>query len=759
MHHNGAIDKVDCVRFPALIPLLISMHSISAFGQDAWSLFLEKRQNLDPLSTPWTLALRPHDLTENRWRQNDEIVKLVVCRDLQIERMESPVSDALWKQRNWGKEEHWVLLDPAGKIATDGLDFPTPKIIHDQFEKAKYTAHWARRKLFLQQNPHHGEAWLEQLNASWRLAVQRILRMEDEGIFLRLPDEGVEEANRRSAQSALKQILDGSEAEAKADQIFAEVAEALEALALIPDGFKEISQGAWTDELVYQDARLTTLSPRTRKALVRLQEDLEFAIRREPVRLEMSAGILFMRLQQVISPLPDYALPRGITALPGRDWPSQDFIEAVCRMIGEREDWVGMLNFLSAIPERNLQRPLTLEQWNARRERRVLIALHRAWALGQREQWDDVRGALREARRHAGPEWNMGEIQQAVKDLQQRLPELKRERLESFRPLLFGQGEALPPKPEPWPMIRLVFQGDTEATRAWDSLQNAPVLALWGPDELRVEHTKRDSALNERFGWGDESRWALLSGNELVATDTEPLTPDLLAMHLNTVGPSRIQELDQLIQSDSEQLDLRRERYRLLQDRMPNKALEERMAEDARLALISLDFSPNSPWKPDEAIWSEAAARLHSDLETAIRRWPSREGHWRTWVSWVPFHPNQPSAVQLLQQTVLWGDKVNWTARMPKEVHEAVLSELRRQRRWEEMRVWFQDAFDGLDKQPLRDKKGKVQDWLLVRRRKETDAIVRPLREALEAQQRFAEVTALDLEWRELTGMALKAGG
>lgn len=751
--------KVDCVRFPALFPLIISIQSISAFGQDAWSLFLEKRQSLDPLSTPWTLAIRPNDAQENRWREDDELVKLVVCRDLQIERMESPVSDALWKTRNWGKEEHWILLDPTGKVTADGLDFPKPKAILEQFEKAKYISHWERRKAFLQQNPHQGEAWLEQLNAAWRLSVQRILRMEDAGTFFRLPDEGVDEANRRSAQSALKQILEGSEAEAKADQIFAEVAEALEALTLMPDGYKEIALGAWTEELVYQDARLATLSPKTRKALLKLQEDLEFALRREPSRLEMSAGMLFMRLQQVISPLPNYALPRGITALPGQDWPSQDFIEAVCRMIGERQDWVGMLSFLSAIPERNLLRPLTLEQWNTRRERRVLITLHRAWAFGKREQWEDVRSALREARRHAGPEWNMGEIQQAVKDLQQRLPELRRERLESFRPLLFGQGDVWPPKPEAWPMLRLILLNQPEDSRALDPIQNAPALAQWGPDELRFERSRKDPGLCERFGWGDESRWVLLSGNELVATDTEALTPETLQMHLNAVGPSRLSELDQLIQSDSEQLDLRRERYRVLQSRMPNKALEERMAEDARLAFIALDFSPSTPWKPDEAIWSEASVHLHGNLENALRRWPSRESFWRTWVSWAPFHPHQPSAIQLLQQTALWGDKVNWTARMPKEVHEAVLSELRRQRRWEEMRVWFQDAYDGLDKQPLRDKKGKIQEWLLARRRKETDAIVRPLREALEVLQRFEEVTTLDREWRELTGMALKAGG
>lgn len=728
------------MRISLVIPFFVSAPLLC---QDAWTQFLEARQLKEPLNTPWTLIHRGKAL--DLLKAEDAIQSLLVHGDLAVESLDEALAVSLWNAKGWTGEDHWLLLDPSGRPILEGQGLPSVKILEDVLSKAAYQTRLEKRRQFLKQHPLHGEAWLEHLDQGFELALRRIAKLEAEGKHLIFPLE---------VPAGSHQVVEGREAEALTDSFFAQAAEALVGLSKVPDGWRERASSRWATRLSQPGMEYIRLSPRMRQLLGDLTEDLARAWRREPVSLELSAGLLWVRLRHLLDPAAAYDLPGDFTAPPEQVWPSITFIDAVCKLAAEKNHWEGMLAFLSALPEKKNKRELSEPLWRLQKERRSAIAIHKAWAQGRSGQWDNFRAAVREAKRYAGMQWISLDRTKALESL---VLEFSGERQEGLKRLLQNDLEPELPAPAPREKIRLVLYGSPEWKPDWPALLESQELSPWGPDEMAFESRQApDPALKEKYQWQDEPRWALFFKDELLATSQEYPEPRVLAAQAAAIGLTRLQELDEYLSEDPDNLDMRRERCRLLKTRMPHPVLEERLAEDAKLTLHRLDFDRAAQWKPGENRWAEAATSVMTDIENTLVRWPSRVDLWRAWVSWAPFHPYRPSALLLVGQAVIWGDKVNWTARMPKEIHEVIAQELRRTGRWDEMRAWFQDAYNGLDKRALRDRKGRIQEWLMARRRQEGEFIVHPLREALELLKSDEDVMVLDQEWKQLTGVVLK---
>jgi hypothetical protein len=115
-------------------------------------------------------------------------------------------------------------------------------------------------------------------------------------------------------------------------------------------------------------------------------------------------------------------------------------------------------------------------------------------------------------------------------------------------------------------------------------------------------------------------------------------------------------------------------------------------------------------------------------------------------MGWAHLHPTQSSPLAFARTLPVWGSESRWASRLPKEVHDTVAEELRGVGRFEEMRAWFQEAWDGLDKRPLPNfgGMGGCRTELLKQRKEQGEAIAAPLKEALTTLRRNAEVKLVD---------------
>jgi hypothetical protein len=179
----------------------------------------------------------------------------------------------------------------------------------------------------------------------------------------------------------------------------------------------------------------------------------------------------------------------------------------------------------------------------------------------------------------------------------------------------------------------------------------------------------------------------------VLATGTTCPDARFLALAMGGAGQTRLQRLGAFIRQNPEHLDARRDRYALLRRRMPSPALEPLLAGDAAAAWIPLDFDRTAPWIHDVEAWEKGAKAMAPDLEAALGRWPSSRSLWRAWVSWLPFRSPSPSPWAFANSLPIWRPRGEWLADLPRELHLAVASELRKRRRFVEMRNWFQEAW------------------------------------------------------------------
>ena len=486
-----------------------------------------------------------------------------------------------------------------------------------------------------------------------------------------------------------------------ADREMAEVAEALEGLAALPDWWRMRLSGLRQ----VLDRPAAGASPRVRRVLGRLREAALAEIQRSPHgggRDAFDLERFWLRcgwtLQGRLTPEVPPAAPTPATA-----WPPEDYLVAVGLPLLEAGDWEGLLAFVDLLPADPPGPPCTEAQWAAYCNWRALGEFGRVLAFTGLQRCDDGAGALAAMMRWLGPQAEEGDLLNVIRDVDRDARHLEGGAAASLPAayqavLARGHGPGVPMPASPFP-LRMVLWGDPPWRAAWDAAARAAPLASWGPGELVWGRaTRRERALLEDLGLRTP-RWAALQGEAtLLATGEGPPDPGLLALELRARGPTAQQRLDAFILRNPDQLDARRERFALLRPRMPHAALEPLLAEDAGRAWIPLDFDPGAPWISSRRLWEAQAGALLPAVEDALRRWPGSARLWTLWISWAPFSPRPASPYDLASSLATVQPRSTWLAALPAPVHAAVAADLRRRKRFDLMREWFGTARDGLGK-------------------------------------------------------------
>ena len=171
---------------------------------------------------------------------------------------------------------------------------------------------------------------------------------------------------------------------------------------------------------------------------------------------------------------------------------------------------------------------------------------------------------------------------------------------------------------------------------------------------------------------------------------------NLLATQLGAAGLTKLQRLNAFIQKHPSHLDARRERLALTRPRLPNSVLEPLVAEDAARTWTAITRGNDDPWRPEPALWQREAKNLLPELEAAVERWPRNASLWRTWLGWNALKADPKSVYQYASSIETWGDRHIWAGHLPHELHTAVGEELRKAKRFQDMREWFQMGWEGM---------------------------------------------------------------
>jgi hypothetical protein len=528
-----------------------------------------------------------------------------------------------------------------------------------------------------------------------------------------------------------------SKAEAMADDLYAEVAEHLEALLALPDWQHEA--GVLAAHLAFWDVGQ---SSRVRRLFEQAVQPLEQSLREDPADpevLALWAEAVDASGQQVGSP-GSLCIP-----LPGEVWPEPGLVARMLEPAQRRRDWAGVLRLLDELGEPPRPEPLSAHGWELHCRLLCALKAQRAVALAGQGSWEMAGAALADARHWGGS----AGVREAL----------------LHRGILFtGPGgdarwrslvvqtlgrEGRPPVMPTVPQngLRLVVSGSPSWIGAWSALRDARELLSWSPAELRWE------AAGALAGAAEEGpRWMLCRGDELLASGRSCPTPAALATALAAAGPSLLQRLEAVLERNPEHLAARRYRFDLLERRMPDRRLEPILAEDAAKSLVPLPFDPQAAWKPDRALWGQAAARVLPQLEEALRSWPNRAHLWQSWISWARFHPSQPSVLDLVRSVDFWCPRGDWRGWLPYPVQRKVAAELRRQGEFQAMREWFGSIWEQLDRRPLAKAHRAERSWLLERRREEETSVYEPLRDALQALGATQERAELERTFAAMMG-------
>lgn len=684
-------------------------------AQDAWSAWLSRLRDRTGPEAPWVLVLRTQDARGTWWMQDDGLRRLLATREFQVQAVGDPAGRDLALQKGWKQEPRWLLLSPDGDKQAEGQGRPSSGRLLEALRGLGFVPRWERREAFLKDNPKHGPARLEAVVEAARLFE---LRMNS------VP--GGAEALLKRLQATPRDPL----AHGQLDAMFRELVEALPLFAQVP---------LWWEKQDFPLRRLGTrldavLPHRVTDAIKGLREQLREELERDPGD-ENLWGLWsgYARTTgQDLRTILDSALPA-----PGQAWPPTSLVSLLAEDHAANGDWAGLLRTLNALKATATRRPADADAWEATRYALALLEIQRARALARLDRWEESAGAVGEARFLAGQRWR-GFL---ASFLRRGIPQAYGDRKAIYEPFLEGEPLPDPPMPPGAPRLRLLRLGAPAWAGAWTALPLTPELAPWGPAELAFEPApaERELALRAQHGWSGP-RWALLAGPDLLASgDTPPTARDLAARLADL--PSRLQRLDRFLELHPSHWAARRMRLELLRARMPNPHLEPQLAEDARLLRARVKADPT--WTPEPGLWQWCAQQVLPDLETGLEHWPDRAETWRAWLAWARLHPREPSVLQLAQRLPLWGVDASWSSRLPAEVHKAVAAELREGGRFEDLRQWFQAAWDGVDRTRRR---GPIPGWLRTQRRAQKEAIVDPLREALLTLRRDDDLLTLDRE-------------
>jgi hypothetical protein len=728
------------MRFSLLVPALCLTCALATAGP--WTDFVQRRRGVDPRQGKWTLCVRQGEFPALEAYKDPTFQKLLTAGDCNLEALTATMAAELWAQKGWGREAHWLLLSPAGDEAGYGSGRPKGDEVLDAIHATGALPRWEARDQFLREHPDQGEARLEALSQAFQILRVRLLALDREG-KVHIPAWHTDPSARPSFTNPRVSLAPGK-GEAMADELYAEVADALEKLISLPGWEREA--GAVAAHLGAYDVGQ---SGRMRKLCAQAAGSLEQRLREDPYDLDLAN---FWVETMDAAGLPLGSLAGLCSPVPGEPWPDPSMLNRFLEPSFRRRDWDGALRLVSDLTPHAAPEPMTPSGWENHCRLQSALQSQRAIALAGLGTWDLAGAALSEARQWGGSQG----VREAL---------LTRGSLFSgpggdpnaWRMLLtqaLSRDGEPPAMPAPAPPLRLVVGGMPRWIVAWSALRGTAELAPWSPAELRWEVADRETyeKARARHGWAPGPRWALYRGEDLRATGTHCPEARALAGILEGEGLTLLQRLQGLLAAQPEHQAARRERFEQLMRRMPSRWLEPVLAEDAAKTLMDLEFDPKASWKPDPSLWAGAAQQALPALEQAIRTWPNRTYLWKAWISWARFHPAQPSVLSLAQSTAFWSPKGDWRSWLPYEVQRAVAAELKRQGNFNAMRDWFRSVWDTLDHRPLRNLYRGEQTWIMERRREEETAVFQPLRDALAALECTQEQAELERVFGEMMG-------
>ncbi len=691
-----------------------------------WDDFLQARGRATRGEPRWTLCVRPNLVATRDLVKDEAYQRLAVGGGWGLE----VLNPAQAQDLKGALGADWALLGPAGDVAGKGRGVPTGERLLAALHARGARARWEEREAFLHEHPGQGDALLEDLALAMNLLRARLAALDAQGriqVPLWHPVPGPAPADDRIA-------LAGSGADALAGELYREAEDAFRRLTRAP---------GWHLEASAIVARLGSIqlgqSSGWRDLFAQVAEDLEPRVAADP----RNGGLLrlWMTCLEGAGRLPE-TLSGRFTAPPGSVWPRAEDLTSLLEPFRRRRDFTAVARLLEDLTPAGPPEPLAPKGWEAYCDLRSALLANQAVNSASQGAWDQARAAMDEASAWGGSH--------AV-----RTAFLARGHLDTtadpgaWRRLLFARDEVRhrrPPMPEQPPPLRLALLGLPPWLLRWTALREAPELAAWSPSELRWEipGPRAHAEARARHGWDARPRWALLRGEELLASGDALPAPQALAAELAAHGTPLLERLRRLLSAEPGHEGARRARFRLLLARMPERGLEPELAGDAAEALLELPFGPDAPWKPDPDLWGAAAQAVLPRLEERLRTWPRDAGLWKAWIAWSRFHPGRPSLLALAEDLPHWSPGADWRAALPYPVLRRVAAELRRQGAFPQMRAWFQAAWDRLDQRPARDLRPWERRWILERRAEEDTAVYQPLREALRALGLHAE--QVDLE-------------
>jgi len=321
------------------------------------------------------------------------------------------------------------------------------------------------------------------------------------------------------------------------------------------------------------------------------------------------------------------------------------------------------------------------------------------------------------------------------------------------------------PSSPPPPPLRIVVLAQADLA-PWKALLATEAFAAWddtalicGPSDPRGASVGVVPDPMDK----ESPRWILTRGQEVLAQGRALPEAKALATTLEGAATSRLHRISAYIAKNPDHLGARQLRREILLARMPNPWLEAQLAEDCLLTLLPPLTRP-AGWTPDAALWQWAAMKALPQVEQRLESWPRESWYWEAWLGWADLHPQSHSLHRMAEGLPIWppGVPLRWLLR--KEVHAVIAKELRRQGRLEDMREWFQAAWLAQASQSLKEEKGAhggapFEEFLNKWRREVLENIVAPLREALIALHRDAELLALDREVTQWIGESPKGTG
>ena len=650
-------------------------------AQDAWTDFLKQRQSPFRETTPWTLLFQARDMKfAEEWFSRDvDIQEMFLGHDLALE----PVPSAAAKAR-WGASRFtlpWTLLDPKGQENSESRQ-GIPDLLAT-FQKAGYIPSWEARRAFLKQHPGNGEAWQAEVGFALRGAERRLNPR-----LLKEPGASFRSKGGRQEDQ-----------EARADEFFQPLTEALGHFAKVPEWWRASEWMSWLPRLERVDA---AFSPKLRSVLEGMHQDLSEAWRRSPHSGSADLGKAWISLGGLLQEwMPPLRLPK-FTPLPGRVWPSPGVLfEYTSARCGHKR-WDDLLAQLEDLPQSENFRADTEDGWTEYCNLRAGCSLVKAIATAGLGRWEETLQALEEARRWAGPSWMEADAWDGYLGLlESASPALYRERGEDLGRIL--NGPVLPrPLPPTLPApVRLVLFGKPAWRPQWDALRQDPGLVRWDATELLWDAASApDPALVARMNWTQAPRWILFQGASVLASDTVAPEAKYLLLLLDRNSPSKLRRLERLLQREPDNLDVHRARVHLLLPRMPQSDLESDLADSARIARVPVPLGKDTLWKPDPMLWGSHAKRLLPEIQDLLLCWPSSVEAWRLYGTWQGFQPAMPSLASFPQTLEVWDSRSRWAARLPEGIHEMLRADFVRTKQFVLMREWFLMAQRGITSWP-----------------------------------------------------------